>query len=200
MKKFISLILFICLFNMINFQVFTTKCKNMIEDSCEINLSEQNTTQPHNKVEKNDELTKLENFKKTYLKIIENLSFRNTLWEQSSNYIKINDKEEVVNLWASGIRDKNGALLYLISNENIQTQLKNVFRDNPSWFIEQNDYQIQSFEVKKTKRISKNLFSYEIIYKAINDSTTKFLKQTLCIEQCKKYSKICEFSNIVPIN
>lgn len=200
MKKFTSLILIICLFNILNFQILTTKSKNMIEDSCEMIAIEQTATQIDTPTEQNDELAKLENFKRTYLKIIENLSFRNTLWEQSSNYIKINDRDEIANLWASGIRDKNGALLYLISNENIQTQLKNVFRDNPSWFIEQNEHQIQSFEVKKTKKISKNLFCYEIIYKAINNSSTKLLKQTLCIEQCKNYSKICEFSNIIPLN
>lgn len=201
MKKFICLVLLTCSFIMFNFQKTYSKHKDKIKNySCEVfSIHEEN--EMIESQEQYDELSKLENFKKIYLKIIENLSFKNTLWEQSSNYIKIDDKDEIVNLWACGIRDKNGALLYSVSNENIKAQLKNIFRDNPSWFIEQPEYQIQSFEVKKPKKISKNLFSYEVIYKSIHSSgDNKNLKQILRIEKGKDYSKVCEFSNIIPEN
>lgn len=145
------------------------------------------------------ELETLENFKRIYLKIIENLSFRNTLWEQSSNFIKFDNKDEVATLWASGIRDKNGTLLYLVSNENIKSQLKNIFRDNPSWIIDQNNHVIESFKLSKGKKLSKNLYEYEITYKAMHrDGYQENLKQTLCVMNDKNDFKVSEFSNIIP--
>ena len=144
-----------------------------------------------------NELSNLENFKKFYLKIIENLSFRNTLWEQASNFMKISDKNEGAFLWASGIKEKNGTLLYAISNNNIKLQLKNLFKDNSSWLIENNQNIIESFEISKPKKISKNTFSYEITYKSMNiKGFQELLIQTISIEQNKKDYKVSEFSNI----
>lgn len=145
------------------------------------------------------ELESLESVKRIYLKIIESLSFRNTLWEQSSDFIKFNNKDEVATLWGNGIRDKNGTLLYLVSNENIKTQLKNIFRDNPSWVIDQNNHIIESFKLSKGKKISKNLYEYEITYKAIHkDGHPENLIQTLRITNNRNDFKVSEFSNIVP--
>lgn len=140
-----------------------------------------------------------EDFKKIYIKIIEDLSFRNTLWEQCPNFIEILDKNKIADLWAKGIINKNGTLLYFVSNENIKCQLKNLFKDNTSWLIENEKYVIESFEISKPKKLSKNIYSYEISYKSIHiDGEQKILKQTISIECTKNHSKICEFSNIIP--
>ncbi|HJC99796.1 hypothetical protein [Candidatus Arthromitus sp. SFB-turkey] len=179
--------------------------KGKVKNSCEVcivddsNTNEESSNECNNN--ENDQLINLENFKKVYLKIIENLSFRNTLWEQSSNFIKISNKDEVAYLWANGIRDKNGTLLYLISNDNIKTQLKNLFKDNTSWVIEHDKNIIESFEISKPKKISKNIYSYEIIYKSMHvDGYSQILKQVLSVENDGNSFKICEFSNIIPQN
>ena len=44
---------------------------------------------------------------------------------------------------------------FVISNDNVKNQLKNLFKDNPAWFIEQNQNIIQSFTISKPKKISK---------------------------------------------
>lgn len=138
-------------------------------------------------------------FKDTYLKIIENLSFRNTLWEQSTNFMKFKDKDELVTLWGEGIKNKNGTLLYLISNENIKSQLKNLFRTNTSWYLDNNQNNIKSFSISKGKKISKNLYYYDILYKTTHvEGYNQTLKQHIAIESDGKYFKICEFSNLEP--
>ena len=179
--------------------------KGKVKNSCEVcivddsNKNEESSNECNNN--ENDQLINIENFKKVYLKIIESLSFRNTLWEQSSNFIKISNKDEVAYLWANGIRDKNGTLLYLISNDNIKTQLKNLFKDNTSWVIEHDKNIIESFEISKPKKISKNIYSYEIIYKSMHvDGYSQILKQVLSVENDGNSFKICEFSNIIPQN
>lgn len=144
-----------------------------------------------------DLIFEIEDMKRNYLNIIQNLSFRNTLWEQSSNFVKIKDKFNLVNLWATGIRDKNGALLYLISNDNIKLQLKNLFKDNPSWVIENNQNVIESFEIGKFKKLSKNSYSCVIKYASKHiDGYSQTLKQTVHIESQNKEFKISGFSNI----
>lgn len=145
-----------------------------------------------------DVLLELENTKNTYLNIIQSLSFRNTLWEQSSNLVKITDKQNICNLWATGIRDKNGTLLYLISNDNIKLQLKNLFKDNPSWFIENEQNIIESFEIGKLKKVNKNLYSCTITYKSKHmDGYSSTLKQTIHIENKNREFKISSFSDII---
>lgn len=168
----------------------------------EENTKEENNENTHNEFNTENpisELETLENFKRIYLQIIESLSFRNTIWEQSSDFIRFNSKDEVATLWGNGIRDKNGTLLYLVSNENIKSQLKNIFRDNPSWVINQNNHVIESFKLSKGKKLSKNLYEYEITYKAIhNDGHPENLKQTIRVMNDENGFKVSEFSNIVP--
>ncbi|BAK80664.1 hypothetical protein [Candidatus Arthromitus sp. SFB-rat-Yit] len=185
--------------------VYSLTNKKKIKNSCEVSIIEeppQVMDQPQNVEESessDDPLITLENIKKIYLKIIENLSFRNTLWEQSSNFVKILNKDEVATLWANGIKEKNGTLLFIISNDNLKNQLKNLFKDNPSWFIEQNQNIIQSFTISKPKKISKTLYNYEITYKSLHtDGYTQLLKQTLSIENTGECFKISEFSDITP--
>lgn len=173
-----------------NFKNHPESCPIKNENLCEIQ---------NNKTD--DLLQNSEDFKKIYLKIIEDLSFRNTLWEQCPNFIEILDKNKISDLWAKGIMNKNGTLLYFVSNENIKSQLKNLFKDNTSWLIENDKYIIESFEISKPKKLSKNIFSYEISYKAVHiDGEQKILKQTISVECSKNHSKICEFSNIIPQN
>lgn len=185
--------------------VYSLTNKKKIKNSCEVSIIEEPSQvmdQPQNIEEaesSDDPLIALENIKKIYLKIIENLSFRNTLWEQSSNFVKILNKDEVATLWANGIKEKNGTLLFIISNDNLKNQLKNLFKDNPSWFIEQNQNIIQSFTISKPKKISKTLYNYEITYKSLHtDGYTQLLKQTLSIENTGECFKISEFSDITP--
>ena len=75
--------------------VYALANKNKIKNSCEVSVFDESqliSDKKHN-IENgelsDDPLVTLENIKKIYLKIIENLSFRNTLWEQSSNFVKI---------------------------------------------------------------------------------------------------------------
>lgn len=179
--------------------------KKKIKNSCEVSVVEESkpTIEPaegiHEETPADDPLLAIENIKKVYLKIIENLSFRNTLWEQSSNFVKVLNKDEAATLWANGIKEKNGALLYVISNDNVKNQLKNLFKDNPSWFIEQNQNIIESFTLSKPKKISKNLYSYEITYKTLHtDGYSQLLKQNLSVENTGESFKISEFSDITP--
>lgn len=161
--------------------------------------SYKNSSSEHNLEIENEKdiIFELEDVKKTYLNIVQNLSFRNTLWEQSSNFVKIIDKCNLVNLWATGIRDKNGTLLYLISNDNIKLQLRNLFKDNPSWVIENNQNVIESFEIGKFKKLSKNCYSCVIKYNSKHiDGYSQTLKQTVHIENSNKEFKICGFSDI----
>lgn len=205
MKKLIlSTIIVMYTFCNIN-PVYSLTNKKKIKNSCEVSIIEEPSQvmdQPQNIEEaesSDDPLIALENIKKIYLKIIENLSFRNTLWEQSSNFVKILNKDEVATLWANGIKEKNGTLLFIISNDNLKNQLKNLFKDNPSWFIEQNQNIIQSFTISKPKKISKTLYNYEITYKSLHtDGYTQLLKQTLSIENTGECFKISEFSDITP--
>lgn len=179
--------------------------KKKIKNSCEVSIVDDDRPNVEETIEVNEEsanddpLVAIENMKKVYLKIIENLSFRNTLWEQSSNFVKIMNKEECANLWATAIKEKNGALLYSISNDNVKTQLKNIFKDNPSWFIEQDKNIIESFTISKPKKSSKTVYTYQITYKSIHkDGYTQLLKQTISTENTGDSFKVCEFSDITP--
>ena len=185
--------------------VYALANKKKIKNSCEVSVVDESqliSDQMHN-IENgelsDDPLVTLENIKKIYLKIIENLSFRNTLWEQSSNFVKILNRDEAATLWANGIKEKNGTLLFVISNDNVKNQLKNLFKDNPAWFIEQNQNIIQSFTISKPKKISKTLYTYEITYKSLHtDGYSQLLKQNLSIENTGECFKISEFSDITP--
>ncbi len=178
--------------------------KKKIKNSCEVSVLEEikpsiECSEISEGQESDDPLLAMENIKKVYLKIIENLSFRNTLWEQSSNFIKVMSKDECANLWATAIKEKNGALLYSISNDNVKNQLKNLFKDNPSWFIEQEKNVIESFNISKPKKSSKNMYTYTITYKSLHkDGFVQVLKQTISVENTGDSFKISEFSDITP--
>ena len=64
MKKFICLVLLVCSFIMFNFQKTYSKHKDKIKNSCEVFAIEEEHETLEDK-EQNDELSKLENFKKT---------------------------------------------------------------------------------------------------------------------------------------
>lgn len=194
MKKFISLIL-------ISSISFINPIGKIHGKQINNNINAHALEECQNPNIENQSEIELGDFKKIYLKIIENLSFRNTLWEQSSNLIKISNKDEIANLWGNGIMNKNGTILFLISNDNIKSQLKNLFKDNTSWFLENDKYVIESFKVSKSKKLSKNIFSYEITYKSINvDGYPQTSKQKISVENSNGISKICEFSNIITQN
>lgn len=179
--------------------------KKKIKNSCEVSVIEESKPNVEQTIEINEEgneddtLSAIENMKKVYLKIIESLSCRNTLWEQSSNFVKIINKNECANLWATAIKEKNGALLYSISNDNLKSQLKNIFKDNPSWFVEQDKNIIESFTLSKSKKSSNNTYIYQITYKSIHkDGYVQLLKQTISIENTGDSFRVCEFSDITP--
>lgn len=202
MKKFLTLILTLLFINSLSIKVLSIPLNK--ENVHGMNISDPNFNEPI--IDSNSEqppvpMNDFKTFKDTYLKIIENLSFRNTLWEQSTNFIKFTNRDELVNLWADGIKNKNGTLLYLISNENIKSQLKNLFKNNTSWFLDNTQNNIKSFSVSKGKKISKNLYYYDIFYKSNHvDGYPQVLKQHIAVEVDGKHFKICEFSNLVPQN
>lgn len=39
-------------------------------------------------------------------------------------FCKILNRDEAATLWANGIKEKNGTLLFVISNDNVKTSLK----------------------------------------------------------------------------
>ena len=201
MKKFLTLILIILCLNCYSTKVLSVALTK--ENTHEICITDPNNVEPTLDLNEDSNLpmSDFKKFKDTYLKIIENLSFRNTLWEQSTNFMKFTNKDELVTLWGDGIKNKNGTLLYLISNENIKSQLKNLFKNNTSWFLDNAQNNIKSFSISKGKKISKNLYYYDIFYKSTHiEGFPQILKQHIAVEYDGKYFKICEFSNLLPQN
>ncbi len=197
MKYFILLVL-------INFQIFSPLhsmkplCKEYFKTSYTVHsIEDPNLNIKNYKNDTVDAISEIEITKKIYLDLIKDLSFRNTLWEQSSNFVKIDNKNSIANLWATGIRDKNGTLLYLISNDNIKLQLKDLFSNNPSWIIEDNQNVIESFKIENFKKVAKDSYTCKIVYNSKHaDGYCQNLKQTIHIENINKTFKICGFSDI----
>lgn len=79
------------------------------------------------------------------------------LSEEALRYIKTNSKEEVIDIWAKGIMERNGVIQYAAMCNQLRNEFKNYLAStsNYSWITEEHDY--ISYEIVKINDVSEKL-------------------------------------------
>lgn len=93
---------------------------------------------------------------------------RNRLFEEFAEYYDPKTPDEAAELWAKGIKERNGAFQYAVLNKALKKDFKVLAekRDRLGWVIGFSSPWVESYKITKEK-LNGSTWKYEIVFKAI---------------------------------
>lgn len=100
---------------------------------------------------------------------------RVSLFEDFAKIYDPKNEDEVVTIWAQGIKERNGAFQYLVLNNKLKEDFKKEAEENNrlGWVTGFSSPWVEDYKISKEK-IDDNIFKYKVNFKAIDSSQTVY--------------------------
>lgn len=85
--------------------------------------------------------------------------------KQATNYVGVCKAEDAVNVWANGLKLRNGAMQYITMTELLKVKYEEELDKNfPNWVTGMSSPWIDSYKITKTEKSNDNTYIYYIIF------------------------------------
>lgn len=93
------------------------------------------------------------------------LEGRDKLFEKFTEYYNPNSPDEVVELWAKGVQERNGIFQYAALNKGLKEKFKAMAEERGSWVTGFSSPWVESYKITKEK-VNQSTWEYKIVFKA----------------------------------
>lgn len=97
------------------------------------------------------------------------LKGRVKLFEEFAEYYTPETSDAAAELWAEGIKDRNGVFQYMVLNKSLKEKFKTLTEKRGSWVIGFSSPWVESYNITKQK-INETTWEYRIVFKAVTSS------------------------------
>lgn len=113
--------------------------------------------------DKNENSVRLYDMNKIYLQ------GRIKLFEKFVEYYEPKTPDEAAELWAKGVKERNGVFQYAAFNKGLREQFKKKAEEHGSWVTGFSSPWVESYKVVK-KKVNESTFEYNIVFKAVTSA------------------------------
>lgn len=97
------------------------------------------------------------------------LEGRAKLFEEFTEYYEPKTSDEAAELWAKGVKDRNGVFQYVVLNKGLKEKFKTMAEDHGSWVTGFSSPWVESYKVTK-KKVNQSTWEYKIVFKAVTSA------------------------------
>lgn len=100
------------------------------------------------------------------------------LFQEFAEEYNPQNPEEVAQLWAKGVKTRNGAVQYAALSKSLKEKLKEVMGKRESWVTGFSSPWIESYNITKEK-VNESTWKYNISFKAVTSASDTYIWQAV---------------------
>lgn len=101
------------------------------------------------------------------------LEGRVSLFEEFAEYYDAKNPEEVAELWARGVKTRNGVFQYAAFNKTLKEKFKELLDERESWVTGFSSPWVESYNMTKEK-VNESTFKYNLVFKAVTSASDSY--------------------------
>lgn len=94
-------------------------------------------------------------------------------FEEFVEYYEPKTPDEAAELWAKGVKERNGVFQYAVLNKGLKEQFKNKAEEHGSWVTGFSSPWVESYEVTK-KKVNESTWEYKMVFKAVTSASDTY--------------------------
>lgn len=102
------------------------------------------------------------------------LEARCKMFQEFATLYDPKNSNEVVKLWAEGVKNRNGVLQYVVLSKALKEEFIKSLADNLSWVTGASSPWVESYKIDKQK-INSDLWKYNVVFTATTSANDKYI-------------------------
>ncbi|WP_315122147.1 hypothetical protein [uncultured Clostridium sp.] len=102
------------------------------------------------------------------------LQARCEMFEEFANLYDPKNPDEIAELWAKGIKDRNGVFQYVTYNKALRDEFKRLAEKRNSWVTGFSSPWVKDYKIER-EEISPSKFKYKIVFNATTSAKDKYI-------------------------